>query len=429
MKTLVEKLKGAEVKLTVDLDEKDLARYLKETVKSLAGSLRLDGFRKGKVPPEIARKKIEDGNIREKALDAALKDSFVKALKQEKIDLIETLNMKILKNEPQILRYEITLLKFPEVELGNYRNIKTEKTSVFVTEKEIENALYYVQKSQAKFNTTDMPAKKGDRVEINLEVRHENKLIEGGKSENHPLIIGNGEFLPGFENQLIGARAGEKNSFSLIAPEDYYQKSIAGKKLDFDVEVKQVQQIEIPELSDNFARKIGNFDNLDALKRSVRDSLAAEKEYKDKERRRLAILDEILEKSRLEAPQILVDRQLDLMMVKFDEDLHHQGLEMGLYLAQIKKTQEDLRRDWHDRAVKRVKTALILREIGRREEIGANDEEILVSMNEVLKNFRTIDEARKQIDLDGLKDKIRSDLLNEKVLDFLESEALKNSSS
>ena len=145
-----------------------------------------------------------------------------------------------------------------------------------------------------------------------------------------------------------------------------------------------------------------------------------EKESKEKERIRLAILDKIIENSKIEIPQRLLDRQLDQMIKGFDEDLHRQGLELGLYLAQIKKTQEELRKDWHGQALKQVKSTLILREVGSKEGINVGEEEVMLAMNDVLKNFRSVEEASKYLDLDNFKAKVRNKLLNEKILEFLE---------
>jgi len=424
MITNVEKIENSQVKLTVDLDKEDLMLYVKEAENTLASSLKVDGFRQGKTPPDIVRKEIGEEGIKEKALDIALKKSFLKALQKEKLDIIETVELKVLRNEPEILRYQALLFIFPELTLGEYRNIEVEGKTVEVKEEEIEKTLQYIQKSRSQFKDVDEPIKKGDKVEVDFEIKEKDKLIEGGKSENHPLIVGEGNFVPGFEDNLVGLKKGEEKTFSLTVPKDFYQKTIAGKDLNFNVKIKKVQQVLMPDLNDEFVKSLGNFDSIEALKQNVTQGITLEKEAKEKERVRLSILDKIIESSDMEAPPQLVDRQFELMLSNFDQNLHRQGLELGLYLAQVKKTKEDLRKEWHNQAVKQVKTSLILREIGKREEIQVTDEELGMVLNQTIQNLGGVQEIEKNIDMEQLGNNIRTNLLNEKIVDFLEKNSV-----
>ena len=420
METKIEKLKNGEIKLVVNLAKEDLDGYFKKAQDLLVASFKMDGFRKGKVPPEVIKEKIDGKELRQEAIDIAIRESFARAVSQEKIDLLETIEMKILKNEPTLLEYQAVLISFPEIVLGDYSDFKVEKKEIKVADEEVDNTLKYIQNSRADYEDTDSPVKKGDRAEIDFEVRHEGKTIEGGKSENHPLIVGNGGFMPGFEDQILDMKTGDEKEFSIVAPNDYYQKAIAGQKIDFNIKIKKVQKVMLPEINDDFVKGLGKFETLVDLKKNIQEGLLIEKESKEKERVRLAILDKIIENSKLEIPQRLLDRQLDQMIKSFDEDLHRQGLELGLYLAQIKKTQEELRKDWHGQASKQVKSTLILREVGSKEGINVDEEEVMLAMNDVLKNFRSVEEASKYLDLDNFKAKVRNKLLNEKILEFLE---------
>jgi len=423
MKVSVEKLKNSEVKLTIDLDEKDLKSYTVEAEKLLSGFLNVDGFRKGKIPKEIVRKEIKEEDIRKEALDIAMRKSFMEVIRKEKIDLLDTIDMKVKKNNAHSFQYEVLLLVFPEIKLGNYKDIEVESEKVNVTNQEIDNALEYIQKSRAQFKDIDTPIKKGDKIEINFEVKSTGKLIEGGKSDNHPLIVGENKFIPGFEDELINMKKGDKKNFSLKAPKDYYQKNIAGKKLDFNVEIKKVQHILLPDIDDEFAKSAGNFKDIDSLKQNITEGINTEKQAKEKERIRLAILDKIVGSSQLDVPSRLIENQLDLMVTNFDQSLHERGLELSLYLAQIKKTQDDLRKEWHEKAVKQVKTSLILREIGKEEEIKVEDKEVQLAVNELLQDFGSVEELQKNVNLKELDNKIRTNLFNDKIIIFLEKQA------
>lgn len=426
MEIKIEKLKNSETKLTVVLNKKDLDFYLNKTQKAIGESLQIDGYRTKKAPLEAIRKKVGDEHLLQEALDMAVRESFAKALEQEKIDIIETVNMKILKNEPELLKYEVVVLSFPDVTLGKYIGVEAARNPVTVSDKEIEAALLQIRKMRARHEDTKMPAEKGNKVEIDFEVKHKGNLIEGGKSENHPLIIGNGGFIPGFEDQLIGMTAEEEKDFKISVPKDYWQKNIADKDLDFKVKIKKVEKIILPEVSDDFAKSLGDFQNAETLKKNLKDGIGMEKETKEKERIRLAILDKVIENCVLEVPDKLIQRQLDMMISNFDQNLHRQGMELGLYLAQVSKTQEDLRKDWHNQAVKHVKTALVLKKIEEKEKISVSDEEILFEVNNILKDFRTVEEAGKEIDIVNLKDKVKNNVLHEKTLQLLEQNAVIN---
>lgn len=426
MEIKIEKLKSSETKLTIDLNKKDLDFYLNKTQKTIGESLQIDGFRSKKAPLEAIRKKVGDQHILQEALDTAIKESFAKVIEQEKMNIIETINMKILENKPEFLKYEVVVLLFPEVTLGKYIGVEVERNPIVVSDKEVENALLQVRKMKAKYEDTKMPAEKGNKVEIDFEVKHKGDLIEGGKSENHPLIIGNGGFMPGLEDQLIGMRIEEERDFKISAPKDYWQKNIAGKDLEFKVKMKRVEKIILPEISDDFAKSLGNFQNAEILKKNIKDGIAMEKEAKEKERIRLAILEKVMGESSLEIPDKLIQSQLDAMISSFDQNLHRQGMELGLYLAQVGKTQEDLRKDWYSQAVKHVKTRLVIKKIQEKEKIDVSDEETLLEVNSILKDFRTVEEAGKEIDLVNLKDKVKSNLLHEKTLQILEQSAVIN---
>ena len=230
--------------------------------------------------------------------------------------------------------------------------------------------------------------------------------------------------MPGFEDQIVGMKPEDEKEFSLIAPKDYYQKSISGKKLDCRIKMKKVQRAILAELNDNFAKIVGNFPDLATLKKNLAEGIRMEKEEKEKERIKTEILEKISEASSVESPKKLIDRQLDLMIKNFDESLHQKGMELGLYLAQVKKTQEDLREDWRERAIKNVKIALILKEIGKKERIAVEEEEVVSAVNVILSNFGSVEEAERHINLVNIKDKIRSNLLNEKIVAFLEENAI-----
>lgn len=299
-----------------------------------------------------------------------------------------------------------------------------------VTEAEIKGILDDIVKSRTVLKEVNRPARLGDRAEVDFEIKDKGAIIDGGKSENHPVVLGEDKFVPGFEAQIIGLKPGERKSFALKMPENYYQKSIAGKELDFDVALKRIQEMTPPKLDDQFVKSLGQFASRADLERNVREGLMLEKEAKEKERVRQAILKEIAGKTEVEISAALIERRLDTMIRGFDDELHQKGMELGLYLAHIKKTQDDLRRDWRARAEEQVKFDLIVKTIAKKERLKVSEEEVDQELQAVLQQYMLSGspdggvgpgpEALQNIDPEQLKNKIHGVLLNEKVFEFLE---------
>lgn len=328
----IKKNKSYELALTVDFDKADLEYYLNEARKYLANDLKLDGFRKGKVPLDIAKEKLDKNRVLETAFNLAFRKSFGEVLSKEKLEVIETGNFQVKKNSPQKLVYSVILTVFPEFEIKNYKNIKVDKKEISVSQIEVDEVAESIRKSRAANS------------------RH-------------------------------------------------------------------------PELNDDFAKSLGRFKDVQELKDSIEKGLKQEKEIKESQRIQAAILDKIAESARIEIPLILIDRQLDQMMLDLDADLHRQGMELGPYLAKIKKTREALRDEWKPKAETLAKKALILKEIAKKEKIEVGPEEVNGKVDQFLGSFMTPDEAQKNIDLPKLSDQIRQILLNQKVLAFLEKQA------
>lgn len=413
------------MELKISLDKADLAHYIKKAMEELRSFAKVDGYRKGKVPDSILKQNLGEETIKEEALNIAVQDSLKKVLKEQKLDILEYSNLEIKKNTPEVLEYQVKLLLFPKVELGDYRAIKIEAKPISVTDAEIEKTISDVRNSRAVFNVSEEPAKEGDHVEVDFEVKDHGQVIEGGKSENHPLVIGKGGFMPGFEEQLKGLKTGEGKNFSIKAPADYYQKALAGKTLDFSVTMKKVEHPQLPELTDEFISSFGNFTNSAQFKQSIQEGILQEKEAREMERIKLAIVDQIIETAKIELPPVLVERQLDAIMSNFDGELHERGMEMGLYLAHLGKKQEDLRKGFEAQAEKQVKTDLALREVGKAEGIVVTPQEIDDRITELNAAINLQDElSQKNMDLNDLRTRVGQLLFTDKVFEYLVRHAL-----
>lgn len=418
-----EKLKESQAKLTIKLDKKELEGYMSEAEQLTSRQVSVKGFRKGKAPKNLVRGKVGEEYLRQEALDIALRRSLQRTLFERELDVLKTLELKILKNTTDSFSYEVKFQLFPQTELGEYKGIELERRRQKVSDEDVESTLSYIQKSKATYTKSDSPVQKGDRVEVDFVVTRDGKTIEGGESKNHPLVVGQGGFLPGFEDALMGMVKGQHKDVLIKVPADYYQKAIAGADLEVKIDIKMIEHMDVPEIDDAFAKSLGNFSSLSELKKSIAEGISSEKEEKEKERIRGALLEKVAEKAKMDVPESMVEEQLDRMVDEFDESLRRQGMEMGLYLAHIKKTKEELRREWRVQAEKQVRLTLTMRAVAKKENIKVDDDEVKDAVNGTLKNYRTVEEAAREVSLDGLFEKMQGALLRQKVFQFLEENA------
>lgn len=423
MTSTIKKIDKNKYELTVELGKEELLDYVKLAESQIAKEVKIDGFRKGKVPREKLRQEVGDQTILQEALDIAVQSSLAKALEKEDLEVMQVSNLDVRENSASKLHYKVSVVTFPPTKIGDLTGLKIKKREVVVEKKDIDEALDYIVSSRSKYIAKDKPVGKGDRVEVDFEVTSDGLPVEGGVSKNHPLIVGDNKFIPGFEEQLIGMKPGEERKFSLNAPGDYVHKAIAGRKLDFIVKVGVVQEIDKPALSDDFARGLGNFQNLGELESNVRQGILQEKLSKENQRLRLEILAKISERSKLEIPEDMIGDKLNEMVVNFDNELHAKGMELSLYLSHLNKTQDDLKKDWYPEAQKQVSFALILRKIAKDNMIRVTPEEIEGATEKLVQSAVLRGELDKDsIDLGKIRDMVANDLINEKVFSYLEGQ-------
>ncbi|MCK4525496.1 MAG: trigger factor, partial [Candidatus Andersenbacteria bacterium] len=313
---------------------------------------------------------------------------------------------------------KITITIMPEVSLGEYKKVSGKIEEVKLEDGRIEKELETIQKKKANYITKNEPAKKGDRLEIDFESRVGGVKIEGGESKNHPLIIGQGMFIPGFEDNLVGMKKDDIKEFSLVFPKDY-KPELAGKNVDFKVEVKIVQKVELPEINDEFAKSLGKFEDLDSLKKSIREGITAEEENKAKEALKSKLIDQVSERSTVEIPEIMIESEIENMLNEFKNNVSQTGIKFEDYLQNVNTNIEKLKTEWKELAEKRVKTGLVMREIALKEKIKVGNDEIEQRVNDTLKHYPNEEEVRKNIDIEKFKNHVASIMVNERVFEIL----------
>ncbi len=407
--------------LTVELTKDDLRNYIERTESILGQDLKVDGFRKGKVPKDQLKNHLDPAVVLQSALDVAVQESMAEVIREEDLDMISFSNLEVKENTAEKLVYKALLTLFPEVKIKDIAGLKVDRKDIAVEQKEIDDTLNTIRTSQAGYTAKDGPAANGDRVEIDFEIKAGGSPVDGGISKNHPMMLGEKHFIPGFEENLVGMKKDEEKAFSLVAPENYYRKDMAGKTLDFKVKVNNVQSVRLPEVNDDFIKTLGKFDGVSDLLGSIKEGLLQEKKLKEQQRVRLEILDRLVKASDIPAPDFMVAKQLDSMIQDFDSNLHANDMELGLYLAHVGKTQDDLKKDWKGEAENQVKRFLLLHKTAKDKNITASHEEIDQELNAVVQSILMRGGAlQENMDVERLKEDIAAKIINEKTLNLLE---------
>lgn len=415
------------MELSVVLPWEEWQGEIEHAMEGMAKSVKLPGFRPGKAPKKMVEQRFGKQAILVEAAEHVVSHSYAKALEQEKIDAIGQPEVTLGKvEEEKEFTYSIITAVLPEVTLSSWQgavkklNTAYQKKEVVVTDQDITTELERLATMRAKLVTVNREARLGDSVLVDFTVMQEGVVIEGGKSEKHPLVLGKGVFIPGFEEQLVGMKEHDEKSFELTFPAEYHAKHLAGRKATFSVKMREVQEREVPVLDDAFAKSLGNFDTLDKVKENLKKGMLEEKTQQAKDNHRTEILDALVEQATLEYPKILVDQELLRMTHDFEAQLGQMGLTFDAYLEQMKKTKEALETEWLPQAKKRLAANLIVESLAKSEEITVDSAEVEVEMNKALQYYKNVKDAEKNIDMERLYNAVSGQMKNTKVLEWLE---------
>ncbi len=425
MKTNQKKLPKSQVEIEFELTEEEFKHHIEHALGHLKQHVKVDGFRAGKAPNKMVEDKIKPESLLMEAGDCAVRETYSKYILESKLEPVgqpEVSIVKVAQGSPFIFKAVITVL--PDVELPDYKQIaKTVKglparagKEISVTEEEVQDTLNYLQKTRAKLTLKNEPAEKKDFVEI----KYQNKDINGGKEVDDKFILGEGGFMKGFEDGIIGMKAGEEKQISVKFPDDSPKKDLAGKEGVFKVKIISVQKMELPEINDEFAKELGAFDSLMALKTGMKEGITTEKKEAEKQRIRAEILDKIAEKAKFEMPEAMVEYEKERLL----EDLKNkiaQSIKITFeeYLASIKKTEAEIKETYQKEAEKRLRGFLVLRELGKKENIEVSDKEVEEEVTKSVKNYSK--EQLAKIDIEQLKEYTKGVIHNEKIFQILEN--------
>lgn len=377
MSVQVEKLEKNMAKLTIEVSAEELEGALQAAYLKNKNKISVPGFRKGKVPRQMVEKMYGPEIFYEDAANALIPEAYEKALDECGEDIVSSPAIdvtQIEKGKPFIFTAEVALK--PEVKLGKYKGVKVEKIDAVVTDEEVDAEINKERENNARnIEVTDRPVKDGDMTVLDFEGFVDGVAFDGGKGENYPLTIGSGAFIPGFEEQLVGAEIGKEVEVNVTFPEDYQAEELKGKAAVFKCTIKEIKEKELPELDDEFASEVSEFDTLEEYKADVKAKLTEKKEKEAKDAKEAAVIEAIVKDSDMEIPDAMLETQQKQMVDEFAQRIQMQGLSIDQYFQFTGTTYDKMIEQVKPQAEKRIKSRLVLEAIVKAENIEASEED------------------------------------------------------
>ena len=405
-----------EVKVEADKFKEALTRAYKKNIKKF----NVPGFRKGKVPMSVVKKYYGVEVLLEDAVNFAIEGSYANVLKENNVRPVDFPKVEVVQaEEGKDLIYTAEVTVYPEVELGAYKGLNVEKKTYEVTEEEVAAKLKEMQEKNARVEVKEGAIENGNIAVIDFKGFIDGVAFEGGEGHDYSLEIGSGSFIDNFEEQLVGAKAGDKVEVNVTFPENYGKEELNGKPAKFEVEVKEVKAKELPVLDDEFAKEVSEFETLEALKEDTTKKLEeantarAEREYEE------AILRAVVENAKMDIPAVMVEQEIDRMVQNLAQRLQYQGLTLEQYFQFTGTDAEKMREYMKENAETKVKTELVLEALQKAEKMEVLDEELKEKASEVAKLYGANDEKMVELLLQNQREALVADVMTSKVINFL----------
>lgn len=421
MSTKVEQVEKNVVKLTIEVDAETFDTGMDKSFKKNAGRFAVQGFRKGKAPRKIVERLYGEYVLYDDAVNYVVPDAYDKAIEENKITPVDRPEIDVEQiGNGQNLIFTATVTTKPEVVLGDYKGVKVKKAVYKVTDEEVEAEVKKAAEQNARLvSVTDRPVKEQDTAYIDFEGFVDGVAFEGGKGENYPLVIGSGSFIPGFEDQLIGAEIGQDIEVKVTFPEDYQSEELKGKEAVFQCKVNEIKYKELPAVDDEFVKDISEFDTLDEYKADIRDKLEKAAETKAKNENENNVISEVAKNAEIEIPKVMVEKQIDAHIRDFEQRLMYQGMKLEQYLPMIGSSMEDMRAQFAENSEKEVRAQLTIEAIGKAEAIEATEEELDEKIKELAENYKKDPEEIKGMLQENDYDYMKDQIIYEKAINFI----------
>jgi len=429
MTSNIKKLPKSNVEISVELSVDELLPYLKKSAEKISQNAKIEGFRPGKAPYDIIKAKFGEMAILQEAIDEIIMKTYYEVIKENNLTTIGQPQISVEKLAPENpFAYKAIVPILPKVKLGDLSKISLKREEIKITDEQVQKIIDEIRSMRAEEKKVDRPVKSGDLVKINFDVFRDNVPIENGKSQNYPLLIGENRFIPGFEDNLLGLKTGEEKTFTLDFPDNYHEKSLAGKPAEFRVKIIEVAEVIRPELTDDLAKEIsaGKFPTIEELKTNIRANLLEEEKAKQERQLEIKLLEEAVKISEFEElPELLVHEEIHRMLHELEDNIAKQGLEFSNYLTSMKKSPEELEKELEPQAELRVKTSIIAKEIFQEQKMEVTPDEVEKEIAELLKNYPPNPDVAKQLETETYKDYLKNAIGNRKVIEYLKKIIIK----
>ena len=421
MNCKLEKTENAnEVKFEITVEAAKFEDAMKKVYFKSAKYFNIPGFRKGKAPMQIVEKYYGPEIFYEDAFNEIAQEALEEAVEENKLDVVSRPEVDVKQMEKgKDLIFTVVMQTKPEAEVSKYKGIEIKKVEYNVTDEDIEHELHHMQEHNSRLiSVEDRAVESGDTTTIDFEGSVDGVPFEGGKAENYDLEIGSNTFIPGFEDQIIGMKIDEEKDVKVKFPEEYFSKELAGKDAVFKVKLHEIKKKELPELDDEFAKDVSEFDTLKELKADIKSKKEKQNEEKAKYETQDAVIKALCEKTKVEIPSGMVEMEVENMLKDFEQRLAYQGLNLEQYFKMMGKTEEEVKKEYEPQAIEGIKSRLALEAVIKAEKIEATDKEVEDKMKEMAKNYGK-ENDEEFLKNENVKNYIKQGLESEKAIDFL----------
>ena len=390
MSLQVEKMEKNMAKLTIEVSAEDVEKAMQSAYQKAKGRISIPGFRKGKAPRKMIEQMYGKGVFLEDAVNALIPEHYSKALGECELEIVSQPKIDLVQTEPgKALIFTAEVAVKPEVTLGEYKGVEVPKSEIEVTDEEVDAEVKKEQEKNSRtINVEDRAAQLNDIVTIDFEGSVDGVPFDGGQATEYPLTLGSNTFIPGFEDQLVGAKVGDDVDVKVTFPEEYQAKELAGKEAIFKCAVKKIEAKELPELDDDFAKDVSEFDTLAEYKEHVKTNLEDKKANEAKRAKEDAAVDKAIENAQMDLPDAMVETQCQQMLDDFSRRMQSQGLSMDQYFQFTGMTAEKMMEDMKPQALKRIQTRLVLEKVAEVENIQPTEEEVNEEISKMAEAYK-----------------------------------------
>ncbi len=414
--------KKNEKEILIKIEGEEWEKLLDDAFKKANRKAKIAGFRPGKAPKNVYIKHYGKESLYYEASNKAIEVAYDRLLEEnENLEVVAEPDVSINSLDENGIEYKFVLTLKPDVKLGKYKDLKAKKEKVTVTKEEIEDSINHMREHYKENVTKEAPIENGDIAVIDFEGFKDGVAFKGGKGENYSLEIGSNTFIPGFEEQLIGLKAGDEKDINLTFPEDYHAEELKGQAVTFKVKVNEVKQVVIPELDKDFFDDLGmeGIDSKESLEKQVKENIKAQKEKEVEDKWTDALLDEVSKTTKIDIPDAMVKAELDRMIKEYGQNLQMQGISLEQFYQFTGMSEDKLREEYKEQATKRITYRLILDEIIKKEKIEADEKEVDKELEDLAQKYNM---SKEEFTNNFGSEMIRYELKVRKVFDILKGE-------